>query len=263
MEEQRNITIAFAVSFILHVLLIALGYLYCSRYTYSPPKEKIIEIELKQEPRKIADILPPKEEKRPEDARHIGVFNSTVEDETVAAETIRAPGRPVTRGGEGMEEVKKKLSEYDFFKTERKEKKREAEKAKPSLALNKEIPEDFYPDYKRGEHTYINVLKHPDVSYFVRLKRVFKLAWDPTPVLMRGRMAGEVSRGSIKVVLGLTIGRTGEMKELFVINGSGIEDYDNEALRAVRASAPFSAPPERLLAADKTLRIAWTFIVYL
>jgi len=262
MERRRDITIAIAISSIFHALLIALGYLYGDRYTYLPPKEQVFEIDLKREPRKIADILHPKEEKRPEDAKYIGAYDSSVKEETVAAETIRAPGRPVTRGGKGMEELKQKINEYNLFKTEKRERGR-GEDLKHSLAFDKDIPEDFYPDYKRGDHTYINVLKHPDVGYFVRLKRVFKLAWDPTPVLMKGKMAGEVSRGSIKVVLGLTINRTGEMEELFVINSSGMEDYDNEALRAVRASAPFSAPPEKLLASDKMLRIAWTFIVYL
>jgi TonB family protein len=138
-----------------------------------------------------------------------------------------------------------------------------SKKEKGSLGTFTKLPEDYYPDYKRGPHTFINVMKHMDAGYFVRLKRVFKLAWDPSGILRGGMLSGEVSRGRIRVVLGLSIDRSGILSELFVINGSGVKGYDKEALRAVRASAPFSTPPKKFLANDGILRISWSFVVYL
>lgn len=271
---KRNIIIAVALSIILHIFLFTGAYFYLDNLEYAPPKEEIIQIDLNDKAFKIADIARPKEEKVPPKAKHLGLYDSSVEDETVAAETIRAPGRPATRGGEGIEDQKKKAEDLRED-TDGLPEPRQPAKAKPEELAKAEpeqldtgftlrrIPEDFYPDYKRGSHTYINVLKHPDIGYFVRLKRVFKLAWDPTHVLMRRRINGEVSRGSIKCVLGLAISASGEIDELFVINGSGLGDYDDEALRAVRASAPFSAPPGKLLGPDKILRVSWTFVVYM
>lgn len=256
---KKEIITATVISLVLHMLLVMVCYLYLGRISIVPPDEEIITIDLKDDNWKIADIMPPKVEERPAEAKHIGVHDAKADEETVADQFERAPGRPVSRGGEGVEKVKEEAGR--LFKSEG------FAEVRPDQLGDvdplRKIPEDFYPDYKRGPHTYINVLKHPDVAYFVRLKRVFKLAWDPTSVLMRHRMTGEISRGSIKVVLGLAVDSTGEISELFVINSSGMEDYDAEAVRAVRASAPFSAPPGKLLAADNILRVSWTFVVYM
>lgn len=262
-NRRQNIILALVISLLLHFILVGLG-LYISGLKIRPPqKEEVMEVDLQTDQEwKIADIAPPKKEVRPKKAKHIGVHDSTVKEETVATTTPRAPGRPETRGGEGMENIKKK-----FDPTENTFEKREVIRLpKEKMRASKDfrvMPEDYYPDYKRGPHTYINVLKHMDAGYFVRLKRVFKLAWDPSPALRSHMMTGEVSRGKIRVVLGITIGNSGGLDELFVINSSGLKAYDREAMRAVRASAPFSAPPSKFLAKDKTLRISWSFVVYL
>jgi len=265
MKDKKDVTLFdialwVALSLLLHFFFAAMIYLWSKTEIASAdrPKENVVEVDLKDEVR-IADILPPKQEEQPKKARYVGVYNSKVEEETVAATKGRPAGRPVYRGGKGEEALKKVSGDWSAFKYE--ERKEKAQKR--AATEDNVIPEDFYPDYKIGEHTYLNVLKYPDISYFVMLKRVFKLAWDPTEVLMRRRMMGEVSRGSIKAVIGLTITRGGTIDELFVINSSGMKDYDEEAMRAIRASSPFATPPEKLLAQDGKLRIAWTFIVYL
>lgn len=266
-STKKTLITAVALSLLIHVLLLGFAYFY-----YSWPKsgakesEQIIQIDLK-DGWKIADIAPPKVEQKPEKSKHLGMYDSKVEEETVASQTARAPARPVSRGGEGAEKLKKE-EVHKFFKPDslpepREEKKKKSDSKTDSIASTQQLPEDFYPDYKRGQHTYINTLKHPDVGYFVMLKHVFKLAWDPASVLRGHMMIGEVSRGNIKVVLGLSISPSGNMEELFVVNSSGIPAYDTEALRAVRASAPFASPPKKLLQNDNMLRITWTFVVYM
>ncbi|MBI4366671.1 MAG: TonB family protein [Deltaproteobacteria bacterium] len=125
------------------------------------------------------------------------------------------------------------------------------------------LPEDYFPDYPHGGHTYVNVMKRPGVDYFVQLKRIFKMAWDPVPAIRAHAETAAIHRGVIKVVVGLGIDARGEMMELFVLRGSGMGGYDREALRTIRASAPFAAPPATLVAGDGQLRMSWTFIVYL
>ena len=65
------------------------------------------------------------------------------------------------------------------------------------------------------------------------------------------------------MVVGVSLNQNGELVDLIVIRPSGIETYDKEGLRTVKASSPFSAPPGNLLASDGMLHMAWTFIVYL
>jgi len=259
-EQESNLGIPIIASLLIHILLVLMAAYYYNYRSYDPPeKEEIMVVDLKNN-FQIADIAKPKVEQRPTKARHMGVYDSTVKDETVADFSPRAPGRPVHRGGEGIENIKKPTPANDGAEriAMMREKKRQ-EFRMPSTRL----PEDFYPDFKRGPHTYINVMKHQDVGYFVQLKRIFKLAWDPTHALRAHYTAGEVSRGSMKVVLGISISKTGELDELFVINSSGLKGYDHEALRAVRASSPFHAPPAKLITKDGKLRVSWTFVVYM
>lgn len=261
MKINRNTILVFILlSCIMHISAGLLLYSYLSRYS-GGKEEQIIEIDLENGGWKIADIEPPEKEEVPKKARFLGMYNSSVKEETVSSGFPRAPGRPAHRGGGDIDKLKRDADGLYGRKT------KEFASLGPG-SLDRELgaeklPEDFYPDYKRGGHTYLNVMKHPDVAYFVRLKRVFKLAWDPTDALMRGRSNGEISRGSIKVVLGLAINPEGDIDELFVINGSGMDEYDQEAIRAVRVSAPFSAPPRKLAEADGMLRLTWTFVVYL
>lgn len=123
------------------------------------------------------------------------------------------------------------------------------------------LPEDYYPNYNYGAHTYLNVLKYPDVEYFVRLKRAFKQTWSPMSAVQQYIASGG-RRDTIAVVLAVSVDPSGNMSELFVLRGSGNAGYDQEALRTVRANAPFSAPPEKLLK-EGLLRMSWTFIVYM
>jgi len=268
-EKKQQIVLALILSLLLHVGLVSVLYLLADMKITPPEKEEVMEVDLRLDQEwKIADIAPPKVEKRPKVAKHIGIHDSSVEDEMVAASTPRAPGRPESRGGKGMDEIKQELTKADSHFQEKEEIREvirltEKEKSSPSLGSMQSSLDDYYPDYKRGPHTYINVMKHKDAAYFVRLKRVFKLAWDPTHVLREHFYAGEVSRGRIRVVLGFSISPTGALDEIFVINSSGLKGYDREAMRAVRASAPFSSPPKKFLDKDGILRVSWSFVVYL
>jgi TonB family protein len=123
------------------------------------------------------------------------------------------------------------------------------------------LPEDYYPNYSYGAHTYLNVLRYPDIEYFVRLKRAFKQTWSPMSSVQQYVSSGGRSN-TIAVVLAVGVDPSGNMSEIFVLRSSGYAAYDQEALRTVRANSPFTAPPEKLLK-DGQLRMSWTFIVYM
>src|SRR3990167_9166158 len=119
---------------------------------------------------------------------------------------------------------------------------------------------DFLPNYTIGNRTYLNTLANPNIAYFVELKRKFKLTFNPVPAL-RAHI-NEISRGKIDVILGVSVNAQGNIADLIVIRTSGIPAYDQEGIRTVRASSPFTSPPSNLLAPDNLLHMAWTFSVY-
>jgi TonB family protein len=122
---------------------------------------------------------------------------------------------------------------------------------------------DFLPNIKIGDKTYINALAHPDVQYFTRLKRIFRLRFDPREPLVRHFRSNRVIVGQVNVSMAMEVSSTGQLTNLFVLKSSGIPDYDREALRTVRQSAPFSAPPKDIQGKDGVLRMTWNFTTYL
>ncbi len=280
----------FGVSLVIHALLLLLILVLPA---HLPKEEKPLVIEawptapaevekMVSKPKgklRIADIDKPAEQKRPSKAKFAGLYDSSVEKETVSRHGGRGSGagRGKTVGkGSGKKVAKagkkkaNKLLDVDqnLFAMR--------EPASPSQSQTSRLSSrvgkvsiggsgggDFFPDIKVGDHTYLNVLRYPEISYFVRLKRVFRMTFNPGPPLRDYFSTNRVASGSVNVVLGVSVNGAGRLAELFVLRSSGIPAYDQEALRTVRASAPFSRPPEKFLAKDGALRMMWTFTVYL
>jgi len=267
-------------SLAVHILLLVLF-----PYHFESPswKEKVVEIfpvmEKNSTPYEIADIAKPAVEKQPKKARFLGMYNSSVDQETVAiTRKAGTRGQKSEAGSQKQEarsqkpEARSKEEKLTIGKTKslyNVDKKLFAMKT-PDLSDNKGIQfggsaalEDYYPDYKLGTRTYLNVLRYPDIEYFVRMKRQFKMTFNPVPPLREYFAANRVTRGSVEVVLAVSVNGDGNLSELFVLNGSGIPTYDQEAIRTIRASAPFASPPDKFLKDDGLLRMSWTFTVYL
>lgn len=277
MTHRRQFFLAILFSLLIHAFLVGLSLLLT---VLIPPedrlaetaKQKAIEVTLLPKGIQIADIAPPKEEKVPNRARFVGDYDSAVKEETVAPTRKTGGGTPKQESPPTLEKtlkeklVPKRGDSMAMKVPEKKEKKPEppAEKKSPGSDgdyFNGGASEDYFPDYKLGGHTYLNVLKHPKVGYFVRLKKAFRTTFNPVPAL-RGSLT-RVSHGQIDVVLAVTVDRMGKLAGLQVIRSSGIPSYDQEAVRTIRDSAPFSTPPSDLLDGESLLRMAWTFTVYL
>lgn len=271
--KQRDFIIALTLSFILHLLIV-----FAARYAplvAGSQDASIVEIFLDKPEGgwQLADIPEPANQEKPDKSKFLGMYNQKAQEETVAGQKpeIRKEGKagqsagragqPTGEAGKTAKQEKQENAGPDtMYAPSEKKEGNEIVRGTPSRAEGG-MPEDFYPDYKHGEHTYLNVLRYPEVEYFVRLKRMFKMTWNPTPVLQRELTS--VSRGSVSVVMAVSVNRTGNIAELFVLKSSGLAGYDNEALRTIRASSPFSSPPNKFLKDDGMLRMSWTFIVYL
>lgn len=272
-QDKPEIWLYVSVSLLLHLLLIFI----VPRLISVPEfKEDVVEIipitddALSKSSFKIADIDKPSVEKRPEKAKFVGMYDSTADKETVSTGKVGRAGKPGVKGEKGGEKedtktekvVKpKKEGDKDLYAFN----KAPFRKAKKGVGDEGEGAPggDFFPDFHRGDKTYLNVLRYPDVDYFVRLKRAFRMTFNPAPALQEYFTTNQISRGSIDVVLGVSVDKVGNLSELFVFRSSGIPEYDEEALRTVRASSPFSSPPAKFVDNDNILRMSWTFTVYL
>jgi TonB family protein len=259
------------LSLVLHALLIAFLPRVAPTVNFAEKPIEIIPVTMLPEGSshfRIADIEKPAVEQKPAKSQFLGLYDSAVREETVStgrgtgspgrrSATRQAARRPMAKAPAGSAGGKIFAFDSGIFE----------EKKSPEPAAGERgeggMPGDFYPDFRRGPHTYLNVLRYPEVAYFVRLKRAFKLAFNPEPVLREHFSQNTVARGSIDVVLGVSVDRSGNLAELFVFRSSGLSAYDGEAMRTVRASAPFSTPPEKFLEDDGLLRMSWTFTVYM
>jgi TonB family protein len=240
---------------------------------------------------RIADIAEPAVQERPKSAKFLGMYDSSVPKETVGdgkvgPEGTRAKGLPeTTKERQAKAEPKNKEKTKSDLRSKDKlynfddkmfamndpsppEDKptttsTPSEPSRGSVSIGDSNSGDFFPDIRRGNHTYLNVLRYPGVSYFVRMKRAFRTTFDPISALRSYFSSNQVARGSVDVVLAVSVNEQGNLAELFVLRSSGIPSYDQEALRTVRASSPFARPPEKFLADDGALRMMWTFSVYL
>lgn len=274
-EEEslyRKIRPYLVISLLVHLLILLLfEKLPGSVAVISPREEAPIWIDLKQKPYQIADIDKPAKEKHPDEARFLGMYDSAVPEEQVAARQGRDKRQSDPQKAQAQKQQERmETKREDPPKTGERfgELPLPAQKKSPPKTLADgtpaaALPDDYYPNYKRGSRTYLNVLRYPDVQYFVMLKRVFKLTFDPTRALREAYAVNQITRGSVETVVGVSIDSGGDLAELFVFKSSGINEYDQEVLRTIRASSPFSTPSGKLLDGEGLIRMSWTFTVYL
>lgn len=274
-KKKKPIVLFVSLSILFHLLflLFVTTVIRSGKAAKTEPQAVWIQLAKTRElPQKIADIPKPVEEKIPEKASAQSLYNQSVPEETVATGISAKKSPPPTP----PQEVEKKEA---ALKAEQDQKLLALKETKPlveetPLPKPEKIPgmpefesqigttaDDFFPDYKVGNRTYLNTDANPNIRYFVELRHKFRLTFNPVPSL-RGQM-NEVARGKIAVVVGVSVNSRGELASLTILRHSGLEPYDHEGLRTVRSSAPFSAPPPNMLTEDGLLHMAWTFVVYL
>jgi TonB family protein len=249
-NRDRILLFFFILSFLLHILFIQLTHI---RLPDFASEEAALDVTLLN--KKIADIEPPLKQEKPDEADFLGLYDSKVKEETIA----KTRSQPSRSKGEQTVAAKQDSSGPTYFRY----KKSTSSSGRSGWQIEDNLPEDYYPNYRIGPHTYLNVHRYPQISYFVQLKKVFKVTFNPIPSLRQSNAMRQITRGNVAAVLGVVVDQRGELKDLIVINSSGLDLYDQEAIRTVRDSSPFSAPPPELLDPDGLLRMSWTFTVYL
>lgn len=89
-----------------------------------------------------------------------------------------------------------------------------------------------------GRHSAVSLNTRDPVyvSYFTKIKQNIEQQWEYPEVALRYGLQGRLS-------LEFTIGGSGQLEQLRLIRSSGSQVLDEEALRAIKAAAPFPPIP--------------------
>jgi len=109
---------------------------------------------------------------------------------------------------------------------------------RPLPTLKDLLPSATYSsaDGRSGGAVSLNTRDPIYVSYFVKIKQNIEQQWEYPEVALRYGLQGRVS-------LEFTIGGGGQLEQLRMIRSSGSQVLDEEALRAIKAAAPFPPIP--------------------
>jgi len=115
---------------------------------------------------------------------------------------------------------------------------------------------DYLSDVDEGEKTLLNRKRSRYWSFMNRLKQGVAQEWSPLEEYNRrdpyGKVYGVKDRYT---VLRVTLNGDGSLRTIHVAKSSGLKFYDDEAVRAMRAAAPFQNPPEGLKDRDGLIQI--------
>lgn len=104
------------------------------------------------------------------------------------------------------------------------------------------------PDLEEGDGNLLNTRRFRYASFFNRVRDQVAEHWDPAGVQRSHDPDGRVTgRGPRKTILAISLNADGSLHKIAIREASGAPFLDEEAIRAVRAAAPFSNPPPQLV----------------
>ncbi len=109
---------------------------------------------------------------------------------------------------------------------------------RPLPTLKELLPSATYSsaNSRNSDPVSLNTRDPIYVSYFTKIKQNIEQQWEYPEVALRYGLQGRVS-------LEFIIGGSGQLEQLRMIRSSGSQVLDEEALRAIKAAAPFPPIP--------------------
>ena len=119
---------------------------------------------------------------------------------------------------------------------------------------------DHLSDVADGDETSLNTRQWVHATFFNRMKRRVHQSWDPVSIWRRHDPTGKVYGLRTRVTrVRVSLKPSGELAKVIVVQPSGVELLDDEAMRAFRAAAPFPHPPGALVGDDGLITFDFGF----
>lgn len=203
--------------------------------------------------RQVVEIPPNPAQPKPKSARFLAEHNQSVAVETRAAHPSTEksgatgdPSRAITPPTSGLAVAQAP-----------------GKTAEPPSLFGGDRSDYLPEDLRRGDKNFINAEAFEHTGYYLAVKRKIEIAWNPRAAYAQGQIShGGLNRNLIKTVLGVTFDRQGVLEQTVILESSGVEALDAEAIRSFRVSSPFTTVPDGLLFTDGKLRFEFGFIIY-
>jgi TonB family protein len=120
---------------------------------------------------------------------------------------------------------------------------------------------DYLKDVDDGESTALNSKKWAHAPFFNRVKRSVADEWHPEVVYVRHDPNGNVYGVKDRVtLLRIHLRPDGKLAAWTVLQSSGVDFLDDEAIDAFRKAQPFPNPPKALVESDGQIHFNFAFI---
>ncbi len=120
---------------------------------------------------------------------------------------------------------------------------------------------DYLKDVDDGDSTALNSKKWKHAPFFNRVKRAVANEWHPEVVYVRHDPSGNVYGVKDRVtVLRVHLNPDGKLGAWSVLQSSGVDFLDDEAIDSFRKAAPFPNPPKELVEQDGQIHFNFAFI---
>jgi TonB family protein len=120
---------------------------------------------------------------------------------------------------------------------------------------------DYLKDVDDGDATALNSKKWKHAPFFNRVKRQVADEWHPEMVYVRHDPNGNVYGIKDRVtVLRIHLQPDGKLATWTVLQSSGVDFLDDEAIDAFKKAAPFANPPKDLVESDGQIHFNFAFI---
>jgi TonB family protein len=119
---------------------------------------------------------------------------------------------------------------------------------------------DHYDDVEEGEVTAVSSRQWVGATFMNRTKRLVAQEWNPAEAWAHFDPRGSVYGYKTRItVLRVTLSPDGALTKAVVIQGSGVDFLDDEAVRAFKAASPFPNPPDVLRGDDGLITFTFGF----
>lgn len=119
---------------------------------------------------------------------------------------------------------------------------------------------DYLRDVAEGDKTLLNRKRTRYWAFFDRVKQQISKTWAPVDEYRKrdpyGNVYGVKDRYS---TVDVTLNGDGTVRRLYLSRASGLDFFDDEAVRALQAAAPFHNPPEGLKDQDGLIHFTFGF----
>jgi len=119
---------------------------------------------------------------------------------------------------------------------------------------------DYMRDVPEGDKTLLNRKRSHYWAFFDRVKTEVAKQWSPVTEYRKRDPYGDVYGVKDRYsTVHVTLNGDGSVRQLYMQRQSGLDFFDDEAIRSLRAAAPFHNPPEDLKDKDELIHFNFNF----